>query len=389
MTLPLVAAVRDSTTWNTGIGIVEDAYQVSDGIQNHSWVDATLGAVGGGLDLLSAATDPLGALAGWGVAWLLEHVHPLREALDRLAGNADEVNSHAGTWKNVGESLKHAQDRYTTRMRNEISDWLGSSGDAYRQQAATHLALLDGMSTAAKGISYAIEGAGMLVGMVRGFVRDLISQFVATLAVRQPEWLAEEGVTLGLATPVVAAQVATLVASWAAKIQRFIRALINSLRRLTPMVHHLGEIFTKLQQLFAKLRKMGGAGPGYHPEPGSDRPPREHASADESGAEVPKDRALTEGDQASLHDYTTNDGYTTMNPFLRDPSKYSQEDREIIQARRQCFRRAGKTPTRSRRDLSRSEIPRRGASSIRAGIVRYGGCLHEHLRRSCGSYGSF
>jgi hypothetical protein len=68
---------------------------------------------------------------------------------------------------------------------------------------------------------------------VRGIVRDLIAQFVATLAARLPQWLAEAGLTLGLATPVVIGQVAALVAKWVNKIQHFVRALLSSLRRLS------------------------------------------------------------------------------------------------------------------------------------------------------------
>lgn len=59
---PLVARAQSSTTWSTGLGLVEDARQVSDGIRNESWIDAMLGGVGGSLDVLAVAVDPrLGA----------------------------------------------------------------------------------------------------------------------------------------------------------------------------------------------------------------------------------------------------------------------------------------------------------------------------------------
>lgn len=314
MTNPLVAQAHDSTTWHTGLGLVDDAYQISSGIQNNSWVDGTLGGVGTSLDLLSMAIDPLGTLVAWGVSWLMEHVKPLKEALDKLAGNADEVAAHAATWKNVAEYMGQAHNDYDSRVRSEVGDWVGASGDAYREKAATHISVLEGISTAANGISYAVQGAGMLVGMVRGIVRDLIAQFVATLAVRLPEWLAEEGLTLGLGTPVVIGQVATLVAKWADRIQGFVRALLNSLRKLQPMLKRLGEIFTELRGLLKKLGR------------GSE-PPSTPAVHD------PPSLTLTDTDRAALHDYTTNDGYTTMNPFLRDSSGYSDADKLTIQAR--------------------------------------------------------
>jgi hypothetical protein len=318
---PLVAQAHDSTMSYTGLGLVEDAYQVSSGIQNNSWVDGTLGGVGTSLDILSMAIDPLGSLASWGVSWLMEHVQPLKEALDHLAGNADEVAAHAATWKNVAEYTATARNDYASRVRSEVSAWLGSSGDAYREHAGTHQAALEGLSTAAAGISYAVQGAGLLVGLVRGIVRDLIAQFVTTLAARLPQWLAEEGLTVGLATPVVVGQVSALVAKWVNRIQHFIRALFNSLRRLQPMLRRLGEIFTELRQLMRKLTRADGPGRSGRPGPAHPTTPD------------PVDPTLTDTDRAALHDYSTNDGYRTMNPFLRDSSGNLDADKLAIQAR--------------------------------------------------------
>jgi hypothetical protein len=243
---PLVARSHDSTTGYAGLGLVEDAADLTAGIRDHSWVDPTLGGVGASLDMLSLAVDPLGTLASWGVAWLMEHVRPLREALDRLAGNAAEVAAHAATWSNVAAFTDQAGEQYADRLRTEVSGWFGASGDAYRARADTQMRVLDGLATAARGISYAVEGAGLLVSLVRGIVRDLIAEFIGTLAARLPQWLAEEGLTLGLATPVVIGQVATLVAKWVGKIQHFVRGLLNSLRHLHPKLNELADIFSKL-----------------------------------------------------------------------------------------------------------------------------------------------
>ncbi|GAA2909617.1 hypothetical protein Acy02nite_25100 [Actinoplanes cyaneus] len=258
---PLVARAQSSTTWSTGLGLVEDARQVSDGIRNNSWVDATLGGVGGSLDVLATAVDPFGSLFAWGVGWLMEHVKPLKDALDWLAGKPDEIAAHAATWRNVAASTAEAHQQYAAAIRMQTADWYGASGDAYRTHAGEQLAAVDGIATVANTISYAVEGAGLLIGLVREIVRDLIAQFVATLAVRLPQWLAEEGVTLGLATPVVAAQVGTLVAKWVNRIQHFIRALFSSLRRLRGKLGELASILDRLKQLLARLGRSEPASP--------------------------------------------------------------------------------------------------------------------------------
>jgi hypothetical protein len=262
VTNPLVAQAHSSTTWYTGLGLVEDAAQISNGIQNNSWVDGTLGTVGGALDIVGMAIDPLGSLVAWGVSWLMEHVKPLKEALDWLAGNPDEIAAHAQTWGNVSKFTAEAGLSYQEAIRFETATWVGESGDAYREHAGAHLAVLEGISKATNGVSYAVMGAGLLVGLVRGIVRDLIAQFVGTLAARLPQWLAEAGLTLGIGTPVVIGQVVALVAKWVNKIQGFIRALLNSLRRLKPMLGKLGDILTELKALLRKLARRDPMKPG-------------------------------------------------------------------------------------------------------------------------------
>ncbi|WP_433828955.1 hypothetical protein ACQP2E_06540 [Actinoplanes sp. CA-015351] len=243
---PLVVQAHDSTTWHTGLGLAGDFADIAEGIRNNSWVDPILGGVGASLDLLTLAIDPLGGLVAWGVSWLMEHVQPLKDALDWLAGNADEVTAQAATWSNVSDFTATARQDYISRLNTEVTGWFGAAGDAYREHARLHLETLNGLATAARGISYAVEGAGLLVALVRGIVRDLIAEFVATLAVRLPQWLAMEGLTLGIATPAVASQVSALVLKWTNRIQQFIRGLLTSLRRLHPMLDKLTGALSRL-----------------------------------------------------------------------------------------------------------------------------------------------
>lgn len=252
---PLVADVQSSTTWYTGLGLAESAAQISNGIQDGSWVDGTLGGVGGSLDALGMAIDPLGSLVAWGVSWLMEHVRPLKEALDWLAGNPDEIAAHAATWRNVAAATTANQQEYADLVRAQTGGWSGASGDAYRGHAALQADALGGIAKASEGISYAVEGAGLIVGLVRGIVRDLIAQFVGTLAARLPQWLAEAGLTLGLATPVVVGQVAALVARWVDRIQGFIRALLDSLRRLSGKLTELTGVLDGLQNALRRLSR--------------------------------------------------------------------------------------------------------------------------------------
>ncbi|MEV6302201.1 hypothetical protein AB0M02_22485 [Actinoplanes sp. NPDC051861] len=249
----------------TGLGLAEDAELIASGIRDGSWIDGTLGGFGATLDTLALAMDPLGTLAAWGVAWLIEHVRPLQEGLDWLAGNADEVTAQATTWSQVAAAVEAARQSFADRIQTELVGWSGATAEAYRAHAGTQLTVLQGLSTATGGIASAVEGAGLVVGLVRSLVRDLIAQFVGTLAVRLPQWLAMEGLSLGVATPLVASQVAGLVARWVNEIQRFLRALLASLRRLLPKVDSLKEALDRLRMLSDRLSRPHT--PGSKPDP--------------------------------------------------------------------------------------------------------------------------
>ncbi|GAA2698757.1 WXG100 family type VII secretion target [Actinoplanes palleronii] len=305
---PLIAQTATSTTWYTGLGLAEDAAQISNGIQNGSWVDSTLGGVGGSLDLLGTVIDPLGSLAAWGIGWLMEHLQPLREALDWLAGQPDKISAHAATWRNVATAVTATHQRYADAVRDQTTGWSGASGDAYRHHAAQQLDALGGIAKASEGISYAVEGAGLLVGLVRGIVRDLIAQFVATLATRLPQWLAEEGLTLGLATPVVISQVSALVATWVNRIQGFIRALLNSLRRLNGKLTELTRILDELKNKLGKLSRSdptataSDATAGVRQTGGELRRPRGDIDFEEYWADHAYDTFRASDDELSRHD---------------------------------------------------------------------------------------
>src|SRR5437764_7755050 len=95
---PLVAEEKDSTTAISGISILEAGKGLKDGIESGDWAATVMGAVGVGLEALAFVADPFGSILAAGVGWLMEHVGPLKEALDKLAGNPDQIKAHSETW---------------------------------------------------------------------------------------------------------------------------------------------------------------------------------------------------------------------------------------------------------------------------------------------------
>lgn len=247
---PLIAPEQDSTTWYSGVGLAESAADVKAGIDSGSWIEIGLGIAGVGLEALSFVVDPIGSLLSAGVGWLIEHVKPLSDVLDKLAGNADLVAAHAQTWQNVAKAVADVHDDYVRDVAADTSGWQGPAGDAYRRAAGTTADVLSGGSTAADGLSSAVRLAGVVVAVVREFVRDMIADLVGRLIA----WAGEAVFTLGAAAPVIAEQAATAVARWAAKIGDIIKKLVRTINNLMPLLRRLADIFKQVRKVMDDLK---------------------------------------------------------------------------------------------------------------------------------------
>ncbi|MFF0318786.1 WXG100 family type VII secretion target [Micromonospora sp. NPDC005252] len=248
--------------------ICEDIDLIAQGVRSGSWIDGSLGVVSAGLDALAFVSDPVGALLQYGIAWLIEHVKPLSEALDWLAGDPAQITAHAQTWHNVAASLREEAATLTRAVRDDVAGWGGNAGPAYRAWAAEQQQAITGLAQGADTMAAITEGAAGLVAAVRLLVRDAIATCVSRIIVYAGELV----VTGGLATPLVVEQVTTLVAAWGARIARLLRGLLASLRRLIPEVRRLGDLIEKLKQTLGRLQKGESPPSRNTPEP---EPPRE------------------------------------------------------------------------------------------------------------------
>ena len=244
MSNPLVAEKQDSTSAISGISILEAGKGLKDGIESGDWAATVMGAVGVGMEALAAVMDPFGAILAAGVGWLIEHVGPLKEALDKLAGDPDQVHAYSETWKNISKEVSSVAQDLAAQVKKDIESWEGGSADAYRKQAEEVAKTLEGAAQACDGAGSGVKTAGDVVGAVRMLVRDIISQVVAHLI----SWALQVLFTLGIGMAWVVPQVVNLVAKTAKQIAELVKNLTKALKEL-------GKLLTKARGLFDDVAK--------------------------------------------------------------------------------------------------------------------------------------
>ncbi|MEV6634046.1 WXG100 family type VII secretion target [Actinoplanes sp. NPDC051470] len=257
--------MSEPSPW-AGVWIAEDIELIARGVRDGSWVDGTIGVVSAGLDGLALMSDPAGALLQYGIAWLIEHVKPLSEALDWLAGDPVAIAAQAEAWRGVAAKLGGEAEALGRAVRDEVAEWTGAAGDAYRSWASGRQQALRALGRASETMALLTEGAGALIGTVRLMVRDAVATVVSRLVVYAGEVIA----TGGLATPLVAEQVATLCAAWGARIARWLRGLLASLRKLIGDGERLRGLIDFLKRTLGGDAGSGGAKGPRPGDPGFD-----------------------------------------------------------------------------------------------------------------------
>jgi RHS repeat-associated protein len=259
---PLIAQERDTTTAVTGIGIAESAQGLAHGVSNGDWVEAGLSAAGVGLEVLSMVIDPLGTLASYGVSWLIEHVRPLKEALDWFAGDPPVIQSFSETWGNVAAEVNAISQEFLNEAGSGTAGWTGQAGDAYRGHATEAADAIAAAGTLADGISAGVMIMGEVVAFVREFIRDMVGELVGRLIA----WALQLAATLGLATPAVVAQATAAITRVVNKVADLVRKLVKTISNVAPRIR---KIISKLDEIMAKLAKLMRRGDGGGTTPSS------------------------------------------------------------------------------------------------------------------------
>lgn len=256
MTNSLVAPVTPLTSPEDGMVVYDFAVDAKKAIDNGDYLEAGIAGGAAALDALAVIADPFGALLSGAFAWAMEHIDPLPEMLNSLAGNPDVVQSNATTWSNVANHLRTTGSDMARVVTEDTAPWEGPAVAAYTPVALGEAKLIEAAAVAADAVSAAVSGAGIAVSVVRTTVRDLIADACAEIV----KWLAKAVVaavvTVGLATPALVADVIRIVAKWSKRVSDWLQKIVNTMKKLADIVSKVKPVLEKVKTTMEPIKKI-------------------------------------------------------------------------------------------------------------------------------------
>lgn len=241
MTNPLKVA-GEETKATEGLGLAHDAAETFSAISQGNWAEGLMNAAGGAMGVAGFLADPLAGLIGAGFGWLIEHVPFLREPLDWLTGDQEQLDSMSKTWGNIANHLEHVSTDLKQWVKTDTGQWAGDEFRAYETFGVDKADTYRSVATGAQGISALVNVCKTILNVVRGIVRDLISEAVGKLVSICIRWAP--------AMAAFGAGVAGAIAECTATAVKYANKALGWCKKLSKAFSNATGLFSKLENVF-------------------------------------------------------------------------------------------------------------------------------------------
>lgn len=229
-----LVATEDPGKFTDAMGPVSTFRDAADSAGQGDWVEGALNAGLGGLETLGVIADPLGGVLSAGIGWVLEHVQPVSDWFDELAGDPGQIKAFAETWQNVGADIRSNAETLRSTVAGDTSGWEGPAITAYRGAVGTQADICEGFGTMCSGIGGSVLIGGSIVASVRALVVEALADIVGVILKYTVPLLS------GVGTAPALAAIGVKVSGWVSRLSKFIDDLLTSMGRLGQVLRQIG-----------------------------------------------------------------------------------------------------------------------------------------------------
>jgi hypothetical protein len=229
-----------------GGGLAESiAETVRSATSADEWIDlgdVAVNSAAVGLDVLGVVANPVDSLGTTAISFIIEHLAPLRAALDWTTCDPDAVQNAITTWNDLAIALDEVGNEHRPASGRLAPTWINGGSDSATSCAEVMALRSDqiyGASMSCTGLAQATATAGQWLAAGRAVVRDLIAEYVWKLLRKAAAKLAFAPFTFG-------ATAADFV----------MNAMIEMCRLLQKITRVLNRIVDKLSDISQSLANM-------------------------------------------------------------------------------------------------------------------------------------
>lgn len=238
-----------------------------------------------GMGILSTVLDPLGAILGSAVDFLMNllvnSIKPLGDAVNWLLGDPPSIAATSTTWRETSASIAESGNAFVDSLGG-LGTWEGPAAESYKGVVRHTHDVYGQAAEAADGVASWISLAGAVVGTFRefmwGMLKDFITEVIKAAIAAVIAAVPSLGASVGAFTTWFGARM-TMIAG---KFTKTLSKLMTKMGDLCKKLGMSGRAFyvaaEKLRQLAGKLGRsasqgFGSSGIGRTPRlPGDSNP---------------------------------------------------------------------------------------------------------------------
>lgn len=241
-----------SNNWATGGGILSDTRTLVNDLSSDTTdgLDISIDVAMETIAIIGLALDPLGGFFKAGVGWIIEHVEFLREPVNALLGNPNDIQAVASTWMNIGTYLMGTADDLDAEQ-GTITSWQGTASDHYRETLDAMALMTRGAGGAAMTMSGLVTATGVVTGTLRDELYKTIAAFVERVVIYIVTALASSWFTFGASLEVAIGVIEVDAELQAASIEV---TTFRAEAQVTIYTGKLGHVAAKVLPILEKLK---------------------------------------------------------------------------------------------------------------------------------------
>lgn len=248
-TAPAQTGSSQTGQHSAGENLLRDIQSTATAFDQGDWLQGGMGVVKVAMDVMDIAGDPLGAIGGAGIGWVLGAISFLREPFDVLKGNSGAVSSSAQSWGSSGSSLASTADLFRQSASDQTRNWAGTAADGYRAASNNQSNAIQALAQANQAVSGAMQQGGQAVAAARKSVMDLISDAVQKIIQICIEALSKSWMSFGASIAEGIAKSVQQAVQTAQKMAQKIQSLIQTLQKIIQVVQKVVQIAQQVKEL--------------------------------------------------------------------------------------------------------------------------------------------